>query len=206
MVKINLDSYTYKFMKARYARPRVGPPLTIELIPKSCQGNSLYHKWPTKWWDKLRRMVYRRSNHKCEICGAGPKVECHEVWDFDIETRTQRLLYLVCLCHDCHRAKHVGRAIMTGSSVDAVLHLMKINRWSLDFTLSYIDRTFIKHKKYKGIIFKKKMDLRLLDDFIDKFKIKNRRKKRVKAKSKTKKREVREINKSVGNYKRGYKR
>jgi len=184
MVNINLHQYSYKFMKVRYKRSN--PPLTIELIPKSAQGHSLYHFWPKKAWDKLRKLVYSRANRVCEICGGGPEVECHEVWEFDIKKRTQKLVCLVCLCHQCHQAKHFGHAYLVGKGRESLKHLMKVNSWTLEQTLDYIDLCYYKNKKYKGIKFKKKLNLKLLEDFIIKFQIKNRRTKSVKPKRKKK--------------------
>ena len=182
MVKLNLNSYSYKFMKVRYQKSN--PPLSIELIPKSCQGHSVYHSWPQKWWDKLRKLVYSRAGRVCEICGGGPEVECHEVWEFNIKTKTQKLLYLVCLCRSCHRAKHFGHAYLTGKGRQAIRHLMKVNSWTLEETLDYIDEVYVKHEKYKGIKFKKKLNLTILNDFIVKFQIKERKPRRVKTKTK----------------------
>jgi hypothetical protein len=183
-------------MKIRYKRSSI--PLTIELIPKSCQGHSLYHNWPTKWWDKLRKLVYSRAGRKCEICGGGPKIECHEVWEFNLETRTQKLLYLVCLCHNCHQAKHFGRAYLTNNGREAIKHLMKVNHWTLERTLFYIDLVYKRHEKYQGIIFKKKLNLNILDDFIAKFQIKDRKT----SKPKKKKRKA----KTIKSYKKVFKR
>jgi len=184
MVNINLHSYSYKFMKVRYKKPKTGPILTIELIPKSCQGHSLYHNWPQKWWDKLRKLVYSRAERVCEVCGGGPEIECHEVWEFNIEKKTQKLVCLVCLCNSCHRAKHFGHSYLIGNGHQSIKHLMKVNKWSLERTLLYIDIVYAQHKKYKGIKFKKKLNLSLLDDFIIKFQIKDQRIKRVKSKIK----------------------
>ena len=184
MVNINLHQYSYKFMKVRYKKPLKGPILTIELIPKSCQGHSLYHFWPAKWWNKLRKMVYSRANLVCEVCGGGPEIECHEAWEFNIKTKTQKLKYLVCLCTKCHRAKHFGHTYLTGHGREAIRHLMKVNDWTLERTLLYIDIVYAKHKKYKGIKFKKKLDLRLVEDFILKFQIKERKLKHAKNKQK----------------------
>ena len=186
MTIINLNSYSYKFMNVKYVRPEIGPALTIEFIPKSCQGNSLYHLWPKKHWDKLRKLVYKRANYSCEICGGGPKIECHEVWHFDIKKRVQKLVMLVCLCHDCHSAKHFGHAYLTGKSKVAVQHICKINGWSMSKTLDYIDGKYERHEKYIDVKFKSKMDLRLLSDFIERNKIKTiKPKKRKKAKKKS---------------------
>ena len=202
MVNINLHQYSYKFMKVRYKKPLRGPKLTIELIPKSAQGHSLYHFWPQKHWDRLRKLVYSRADRKCEVCGGGPEIECHEVWEFDIEKRTQKLVCLVCLCTKCHRAKHFGHAYLSGHGREAIKHLMKVNGWTLERTLLYIDIIYSQHKKYKGIKFKKKLNLSLLDDFILKFQIKNRRTKRVKVKDKKAKSKERKISKNVGSYKK----
>jgi hypothetical protein len=169
-------------MKIRYKRSSI--PLTIELIPKSCQGHSLYHNWPQKWWDKLRKLVYSRAGLVCEICGGGPEIECHEVWSFNIEKKVQKLEYFVCLCTSCHRAKHFGHAYLTGRGREAMKHLMKVNSWTLEQTLDYIDKVYNIHKKYKGIKFKRKLDLSLLSDFITKFQIKERKTKHAKGKKK----------------------
>lgn len=197
MTKIDLNTFTYKFLKVRYIKSN--PPLTIEFIPKICQGRSLFHNWPQKWWDKLRKMVYSRADRKCEICSAGGQVSCHEVWEFDIVTRTQKLKYLMCICSDCHRAKHYGHAYLSGHGKEAILHLMKINNWELEETLDYIERCYVKHSKFKGIKFKKKLNVNILSDFIAKFQIIERRTKRVKAKDRNKKNKQ-ITNASGGNY------
>jgi hypothetical protein len=152
----------------------------------------------------LRKLVYSRADYKCEICDAGGvPVECHEVWNFDLEKKVQRLKYLVCLCNACHKAKHFGHAYLSGSGHQALKHLMKVNSWSLEETLDYIDKVYIKHKRFKGIKFRKKLDTKLLDDFIAKFQIKDRKTKNAKPKKRSKKRVLK---KSAGNYRKGQKR
>jgi hypothetical protein len=80
---------------------------------------------------------------------------------------------------------------------------MEVNSWSLEDTLNYIEETYIKHKRFKGIKFKKKLDVRLLEDFIAKFQIKDRKIKNAKPKKRKKKRVLK---KSAGNYRKGQKR
>lgn len=202
-----MNRFHFNFMKIRYKKPEKGIALTVELIPKSCQGHSLYHQWPSKWWDKLRKIVYSRANFKCEVCGSGPKVECHEVWEFNIEKRTQKLVMLVCLCHDCHSAKHFGHAYMSGHSSQAIKHLCKVNSMSLSEVLDYIDDIYQNHKKYRGIKFKKKLDLSLLSDFMAKYCVKDKKVKRVKSLTTRKtKAKARKIKRTIGNYKKGGKR
>jgi predicted restriction endonuclease len=69
-------------------------------------------------WDRLRRTVYQRAGHRCEICGAsredGARLEAHERWSYQSATRVQRLVRLLCLCSACHEVTHFGLAEVRG--------------------------------------------------------------------------------------------
>lgn len=112
--------------------------LEIELVPASAFYSNLRSILDKSDWDILRRLVYKKANYKCEICGGIGKehpVECHEVWnyndrDFNIElltdeeitdtiynkvVRVQKLSHCQAICPDCHQAKHIGLAQIKGN-------------------------------------------------------------------------------------------
>lgn len=112
--------------------------INFQLIPLRCVGKNVHSTVPQAEWDRLRRVVYAQAGYECSICGSGGRPECHEVWDYIIQNgnRVQRLVDMVCLCHDCHMATHMGiRAFTVYDEVQEVLrlvqHIMKVNGWSL---------------------------------------------------------------------------
>lgn len=112
---------------------RIEPRLTIELVPRSTWYINVRSEVSKENWDRLRRETYRTANYRCEICGGrGPKwpVECHEIWEFDLDKKRQILTGLSALCPDCHQAKHYGRTRVFGREQEAFQHLMAINRWT----------------------------------------------------------------------------
>lgn len=93
----------------------------------------------------MRRAVYRRARHRCEVCGGRGErhpVECHEVWAYDDEHHVQRLERLVALCPDCHRVKHLGLASVNGHYDKALQHLAGVNGWTLEQALRYVEAAF----------------------------------------------------------------
>lgn len=84
--------------------------LRIEPTPRNNWGDNLAHLLYKEIWDKLRREVYGRANHRCEICGQSSKVlHCHENWGFNEKKRSQFLVSLMSLCEDCHNTIHFFR-------------------------------------------------------------------------------------------------
>ena len=119
--------------------------LTIELVPKGKLGANLRSELPKAEWDKLRTATYAAAGYRCEVCGGkGPKwpVECHERWEYNEETKVQHLIGLIALCPSCHEVKHIGRAGAVGRGKQAMQHLMKVNRWSLQEASDYINDAF----------------------------------------------------------------
>lgn len=77
--------------------------LNIELLPKGAWGNDFSRTLAKKDWDTLRRVCYDKANHKCTICGfETDDLDAHEVWDFDIKTKTQTLKDIIAICSKCH--------------------------------------------------------------------------------------------------------
>ena len=119
--------------------------LTIELVPSTVWYSNLRSELSRAEWDKLRKASYQKAGYVCEICeGHGPKwpVECHEIWEFNDEKKTQTLKGLISLCPRCHEVKHIGLAGKRGRSKEARSQLAKVNGWSTDQAQDYINESF----------------------------------------------------------------
>lgn len=117
-------------------------PLTVELVPSSNWEKNVRSERKESW-DKYRKESYRKANHACEICEEkNEKLECHEIWSYDIENKIQKLERLICLCHKCHRTKHWGLALISGEGDIIKKHIKKINKWKDEDVLKYIDEAF----------------------------------------------------------------
>lgn len=107
--------------------------LSVELVPATCWYTNVRSNVSRADWEKCKRFVKERSGERCEICGGRGRrypVDCHEIWEYDEDTLTQRLVDLIALCPSCHEVKHLGRAMRIGNGNRAVAHLMKVNGWS----------------------------------------------------------------------------
>ena len=119
--------------------------LTIELVPSTSWYNNVRKNVSKSVWDRIRRTQYRKANYKCEICnGSGPEwpVECHEIWEYDKVSSIQLLTGFIALCPDCHLVKHIGYANVQGKYMEALEHLMLINKWDLQKANDYIEDAF----------------------------------------------------------------
>lgn len=119
--------------------------LEIELIPKTTHFTNVRSMVPAEQWDVLRKNCYTQAGHRCEICGGkGEKwpVECHEVWDYNFKTKTQKLIRLIALCPSCHEVKHMGLAQVRGRREIAKYHLMRVNQISNDDAEQAIEHAF----------------------------------------------------------------
>jgi len=119
--------------------------LFIGLVPRSCWFDNVRSHVSADQWTLLKKRTFRDAGWRCEICrGVGPEwpVECHEVWNYDDATHTQRLERLVALCPDCHRVKHMGLANVRQQSVEATAHLALVNGWSYAKARQHVDEAF----------------------------------------------------------------
>lgn len=120
--------------------------LTIELVPRTAWFSNVRSEVTRSTWDHIRTTVAEKAGYRCEICGGrGSRhpVECHEIWDYNDETRTQTLKGMVALCPDCHLVKHFGRAQAVGEGGKALAHLCKVNSWTQEEALKYIRAAFV---------------------------------------------------------------
>lgn len=116
--------------------------LSVELVPSTCWFSNVRDCVSRSTWDKLRRIIYKQANYRCEVCGdRGCKhpVECHEVWHYDDFNHIQTLESMKALCPSCHQVKHIGLAGLQGYGEKAKAHLAKINGWSRSQTDAYLE-------------------------------------------------------------------
>jgi len=107
--------------------------LTIELIPSTCWGSNLREALSKSEWDDLRHQTYNEYSHKCGICGASGRLNCHELWKWDDGEHRQILGGLIALCDLCHHVKHIGFAeVLAGEGKldinDVISHFCLVNR------------------------------------------------------------------------------
>lgn len=146
--------------------------LTVELVPRTCFGSNVRTLFANKYWDKLRKQSYEKAGHKCEICGATGKeqgyrhnVECHEIWDYNDETKVQKLVGLISLCPKCHQVKHFGRASAIGKQPEAFKHMEKVNGWNHKQCVAHVGEVMMKWLERSGA--KWSIDLGILHEEYD---------------------------------------
>lgn len=139
--------------------------LDLDLIPESCFYSNVRSEVSKKQWDVIRKEVYSRAWHVCEICGTLPQksLHAHEVWEFDSKNKIQKLVRMIALCPECHEVKHFGLANIRGRSEEALNHFMKINQMSRKDSLNHIDEQFKIWKERSKINWK--LDIKYLEQF-----------------------------------------
>lgn len=137
-----------------------GPKFEFPPIPFRASGQNLWTFFDRSTWNRIRKVSYAETGHRCAICGGRGGfiadkvlgederrhgVECHEVWQWDVEDPAtgvgiQRLDKLLVVCASCHSVFHSGyfanRAKDLGLEDEVRAHIenrrMLINRVSLD--------------------------------------------------------------------------
>lgn len=125
----------------------LGQGLFVDMVPQSCWFTNARSSVSGRDWERLRRMVLRRAEDRCEACAApehrelGRTLDVHERWVYlDQAERIQRLGRLVCLCSDCHVATHFGLARLQGRAAFARKHLARVTGMSEREVHEHIDR------------------------------------------------------------------
>lgn len=108
--------------------------LEIELVPRTCWFSNLRKTLTRREWDIIRKYTYGLSkDSSCMICGSKEgRLNAHEIWEYDLNTHTQKLIGLVALCDDCHMVKHIGFAQLNGKFEEAADHFCLINNCDLE--------------------------------------------------------------------------
>lgn len=119
--------------------------LTVELVPRSTWEWNVRSEVTRTQWDSLRKEVYAKAGHKCEVCGgSGSKhpVEAHEKWDYDDDTHVQKLVGIEALCPKCHMVRHMGRTMKMGLGDMAMAHMDRVNGWTSKQTEDHVVEAF----------------------------------------------------------------
>jgi hypothetical protein len=113
------------------------PLLSIELVPQSSWYSNVRSNVSKEQWDLIRRESYQKANYLCEICGGKGSthpVECHEVWEYNEDTKIQKLVRFISLCPNCHKVKHIG--------LHGVNENIPWNNWDSEMANRYVDNCF----------------------------------------------------------------
>lgn len=130
-----------------------GNDLFIDMIPSSSWFSNVRSCiYPTDW-DRVRNHIYERVNYICECCNNNTKetntrLDAHERWSYDNETKIQKLERVIALCEQCHQSTHMGLAGIMGKEDEAIKHLRQVR--------IFTDIEFDKHKKDASLLFKER--------------------------------------------------
>lgn len=148
------------------------PKLSIELVPKTAFYSNVRAKVSKEKWDQIRKKCYSLAQNKCQVCGdtgykqgAKHPVECHEIWQYDEMTQTQKLKGFIALCPLCHTVKHFGYAQLNGKEDIAKQHLAKVNGWNMREVSEYIGECWGMWQHRNKIDWK--LDISFMDVFLD---------------------------------------
>lgn len=110
--------------------PRYRP--RIQLIPETSWYYNLRKVLPREEWDNLRRRVYAEYGYCCAGCRTTGKMHAHEVWEWNMKTKVQKLVEVVALCELCHAVEHFGHTEMQGRAftLKVVRHITKVLDWT----------------------------------------------------------------------------
>lgn len=125
-----------------------GTGLFIDLIPQTSWFSNIRSSVDGADWERLRRMMRRRAEERCELCGRGEYragqrwLEAHERFAYDPGAGIQELKRLVLCCTDCHEVTHFGLAHQRGRSEEAFAHLRAVTRMTADDALTHVEEAF----------------------------------------------------------------
>jgi hypothetical protein len=60
----------------------------------------------TKYWKKVRAMVFNRDKKTCQKCGSKKKIQAHHLTYENHKNELNHLEDLITLCEDCHKKEH----------------------------------------------------------------------------------------------------
>lgn len=156
--------------------------LTTELVPSTSWYTNLRKAVSPLVWNRIRKESYQKYNHRCGICGALKRLNCHEIWEYNDEKHIQKLIGFIALCDMCHHVKHLGFAQILASQgklnfEDVIKHFMKVNGCSRKDFEEYSHQVFKKWEErsqcewkvdlgeYEKLVFEKDYGEDLLEFF-----------------------------------------
>ena len=107
--------------------------LKIEMVPKTAHYANFRNAVTRSVWEKIAKETKERQDNKCGICDdQGPRLYCHEIWEYDDSNFIYTLVGFISLCGYCHNVKHIGLTkIQAGQGLvdlEAVIdHFCKVN-------------------------------------------------------------------------------
>jgi len=125
--------------------------IRFQFIPKQLRGRNLHNLLEPALWDIIRRKVYRESKLKCDICSWPDRLECHEVWSFDLHHKVQRLVKLQALCEMCHATIHGRPSTMDDEYVDVMAHFSLANKCTTYYAKKSFQEAYAFMKKLECI-------------------------------------------------------
>lgn len=126
--------------------------LTIGILPKGAWGNDLSKTLSAKDWNEIKMNCYKKARHKCSICGfVTNDLDAHEVWEFDILSKTQILKDIIPICSKCHGVKHIKNSLRLGFEEKAKKHFIDVNNCSEFDFYSELARVIIEYNELNQI-------------------------------------------------------
>jgi len=156
--KVPCDGPVARFLP--FVAQRWYRPLQVEAIPSTSWGASLANLLSSSAWTEIRKAATSRYGGLCQTCGQlrnGSRIECHEIWDYDLDMeagagmKVQRLVGLMSVCKACHGVFHQGFSAMRGHGDQAEYRLADINGWSmaeLETALEYMHANYVARSKH----------------------------------------------------------
>ena len=145
--------------------------LNFELIPDSCWYSNLRTLLKPKHWDILRKDAYSRAGGKCMICTRKvTRLEAHERWEFNEQTKVQKLTDIIAVCHLCHSVIHIGRTQLVGEEEKAIAHYQRVNNCNYATYRKNLGEANILHQKLSKVD-EWALDLTVLKDIIGNIKL-----------------------------------
>jgi hypothetical protein len=124
---IRPPSRAFHCAKIQRVDPRVSLKLQPQLVPKPLWRRSAASLLERTDWQRIRRDAIDTADGRCEICGSGGRLLCHEVWRYDDEQAAATLVGLEMHCVRCDLVTHMGRARAHGYSDAALDQLCRVN-------------------------------------------------------------------------------
>jgi hypothetical protein len=121
-----------------------GNKLYIDMIPKTSYFTNVRSIFNDCDWNLIRHHIYERVDYKCECCGKKKLkyLEAHERWEYNEETKTQKLVRIIALCKLCHSATHYGHSRRTKNIDKINNHIKKINNYTDDELHNHIKEAY----------------------------------------------------------------
>lgn len=144
------------------------------MVPKSCWYSNVRSSVPREMWDRLRKLVYAEYDHKCGVCGAKGRLEAHEIWDYQMPEKIQKLVGMIALCPQCHQIKHYGLSEIRASKGELdlnklIVHFCEVNDCDMNAFLAH------KAESVKTWFNRSKIEWTLDITHLDKYQTKDKR-------------------------------